>query len=482
MARKQKGNQPNPKDQLKNGSGSGRQKRKDYRDDDGKRGGAPRVVGFPLNSSGKWQDPQWYNQHPHLLNPVASVAFPYVPGMTVPFTQAPSSDFESVPTNIGGIMTLSWAPSLGENRSKDDPANVVAWEMYGAIRKAYSGKLEADPNDLLIYVAAIASIDAYTAMLKRFYRAASKYTGENWLTPDTLLQSMGLTKAQAVDLQLNRLRLFDIINQLDERIKRLSLPAVFPLFKRWYWLNDHVFKDADTDASQWYVYKQAWFWEYTTFEPSSGITAGCLIPVVPPFYGSTQKGVVEQMYEFGLEMLSTIEASEDAKTISGYFKRAFEGVAEFVPEPLDINSTLEVEYSEEVLTQLQNTQFVEPDLLKLSTDVFTGAFGIFQDPASGNILSQPSLPSAAIVTAHFNAIADNVPLNMRTRTPEPMEVADATRNISIISDFLGATSTLPNGATLTSGYGIMAGTEIFLDMKITMSNSVLQISLPMQQR
>lgn len=160
----------------------------------------------PLN------DFKWYNANPMLTEAAARVAFPYRPGMYLNLNdQSNGTRLGRLP--IPGVFAMNWVPTIGYSNSATDPASIAAKEIFAKVRESFSGSIDADPPDFVIYFMALDSVFSYIGMLKRVYRILNTYTPENYLIPDLLLNALSVPTAVANELRANKAQLWQVINQ-----------------------------------------------------------------------------------------------------------------------------------------------------------------------------------------------------------------------------------------------------------------------------
>lgn len=387
-------------------------------------------------------DISWYSKYPDLLVAAANTAFPYRPGMGIKISTSEyvnGSDRYSATTytNIPGVMTLSWVPSIGRSQQITDPVNVAAKEIYARIRAAYSGHIEVDAPDLIMYLGALDSIFSYIGALKRIYRLLSSDNPNNYNFPELVLHALGINRSTAIQLKRDKQRLFSIINQLIYQTRKFNLPSIMDWFTRHYWMNDNIYSDAPDLASQMYVFRQDAFYRYSDSvtvvdangnPDSSGTKATGLIYTIMGWSPSSGDPV-DYYYNFGDQLISALASSMDGYTISGYLARAFEGVPTFVVEPLGMDEVAMASYTPEVLSQIENsfTCAISP------IDGLTWFMpNIAQDVTNNAVISIPKLsrantPYADNEATYINAIPYANALTIRSERPTPADVVIATR-------------------------------------------------------
>lgn len=393
----------------------------------------------PLN------DFSWYNRNPLLTQAAASIPFPYRPGMDI------SLDYRglSLPSgatlegaNIPGIMALDWQPSIGQASLPTDPAAIAAKEVYATIRDAFSGTLSVDAPDLMIYFLSLDSIFSYIGALKRIFRIVTTYSSENYTIPDVLLQALGLTDALITDCKVNRMQLFQVINELVGMTHKFKCPAVFDLFNRHYWMNDNVYTDAATANSQMYVFVEKYFYQFALQNTPDGVQAGGLAVIAAPWVNSN---TVATLFSYGRNLIDQLAESEDAYTISGYLRRAYEGSADFRVDEITLDEKFAPVYVPEVLRQIENSHVVNGHGV-----ITPNSAVVSQNPKTNALISNPKVNSVNLDTL----LAPHI--TSRMDMPGVEEVVECTRLHAFVD---------------SAGW-IWAGTEIPLRWNVYMTNNV----------
>nr|AMP18948.1 capsid protein [Otarine picobirnavirus] len=403
-------------------------------------------------------DISWYSKYPQLLVAGGSFPYPYRPGMDLDLGKINggtgiTSDL-AWSYRIPGVMSLLWMPSVGVSNTVTDPASVMAKELYAKVRAKFSGSLDADAPDFVMYLMALDSVYAYIAWLKRLYRTLNAWTPQNHALPDTLLAGFNITQTEANDLRLNKTQLWQCINELILQSRKFICPAVMDIFNRHYWMSDNVYLDDQTMNSQIYCFHPQGLYKLAqvAIPDGSGNTAAGLKMV-----GLPVQHTVTKLYEFGLSLISAIAEWDDGYTISGYLMRAFEGVPSFTVEDLGADEILAPIYSPEVLSQIQNS-FTVSDVYLTDDNLLTVA----QNPATNVVVSNPQV----YVT---KSIADGVNLKRAMDTAKPlfsMDVDNPGAADNVIASRLNAMFTFVKEDTVTAGkipvyvYAVDCGTEI----------------------
>nr|AHZ46149.1 capsid protein [Picobirnavirus GI/PBV/turkey/USA/MN-1/2011] len=379
----------------------------------------------PLN------DISWYDHNPDLTKAAASIPFPYRPGMSIPMSAA-SPDYK---TAVPGVIAVDWAPSIGRAQSVSDPASIAAKEIYAQVRKAYSGSLDADAPDFVIYLLALDSIYSYISYLRRIYGVLNQYSAVNFVLPDQILHMMKLDDDDVTQLRSNKMQLFQCIVDLTLRARKFACPYVFDYLSRHFWMNENVYMDAASMNAQFFLYNQVAFYKYSMLNTPDSVLAGGLVCQEGPNNGKAV--TVDTLYNYGLDLISALASSEDAYTISGYLMRAYEGSAAFTLPDLDYGYSVDPVFVPEVLTQFENTFCVE-NYFYNGDCVEMGALttnNITQDPRTNTLLCSPEV----VVPTELNSIVNGPVgvtkpfLNMHVDAPTDKEVMIASRMIAHIA-------------------------------------------------
>lgn len=362
-------------------------------------------------------DISWYAHNPALLAASASIPFPYRPGMQMKMGQTwkYSNDkwnTNSVVTEIPGILSIKWVPSIGFANTTSDPINVAAREIYGKVRDVYSGTLHADAPDFIIYLVALDSIFSAIGSLKRIYRVLNAYSADNYVVPDGLLMAMGIPITAISVWRKARMELFGYINELCAKASRFVCPSMMDYFNRHYWLNDNVYTDAPVANSQLYVFQQEWYYKFALVDDPQSISVGGCVPTMISLMSPSAA------YSAITDLLDALGSSEDAYTISGYLMRAFPDYGQFVVEPLSIDERFTPVYVEEVLSQIENSSSLPQGAVVKAT-----TFTITQDPSTNSVISAPTVD----ISATTNVLMDTGGVVSLRGVTDAVSVTIATR-------------------------------------------------------
>lgn len=349
-----------------------------------------------------------------------------------------NSGVTKIPYKVPGVMVMDWYPNLGTSHSPTDPASVLGKEMYARVRAAYSGTLRADAPDYVMYVAALDSLFAYIAWMKRLYRTLSAFNPENYVVPDVLLSAMGLSEADIQSLRANKTQLWQLTNELVHQSRKFTCPSSLDIMNRHYWMSDNVYTDAPSLKGQVYLFNLKGVFQYEengivneSGEIDGTIKASGLSIRELPWIDRTKGSVItpQILYNFGLGLIDALVAWDESYTISGYLQRAYEGTPGFVVAELDQNEVLTPVYMPEVLMQIENSMTTH-----YAGSMLGRYWGIVrQQPSTNAVWTDPQFwVKQADVSTNLRTTAtyseNKLPhITMRVDNPTVIDTVEATR-------------------------------------------------------
>lgn len=407
-------------------------------------------------------DLSWYTRNPFLTQASATIPFPNRPGMRIPMRMTSGAN---TVMEYYGTGVIDWLPSFGSSSLNTDPASVAGKEIYAKVRAAFSGSLDADAPDYIIYLGALDSIFAYIAYLKRIYRLLVAWSPNNYVTPDGILESLNFSSAEIAALRANRTQLWQYINELVLQSRKFTCPAEMDLMRRHYWLSDNVYTDAPTINSQFYIFNMIGAYHYTPLPSidSPDINAPGLQTYMLPNmnFTSTRDVTPDGLYKFGLSMIQKLVEWDDSYTINGYLKKAYDGAPLFIVEEIPADQSIEPIYNEEVLTQIENAKF-----LPSGNNILSGASSMLntvQQNVSTNAISCTPQYKPTTMPANYNA--DSF-LSLRSDLPSAGEVVIATR-LSPTFTFEDDTIVVGGGTEIPVAFRLVAANNVFTTSNLT---------------
>lgn len=343
-------------------------------------------------------DISWYSRNPNLLAAAGAFPYPYRPGMKMNFSSN-NKNGVGVFSSIESLMRLDWVPSFGVSSTSTDPASIAATEFYKRVREAFSGSIEADAPDFLVYIGALDSIFTYIGWLKRIYRAISTYTPENMDMPDAILRASGFTADVDIqNLRVNKVRLWQMINELILMTHKFQCPAVMDLFNRHYWMSDNVYADQASLRAQLYIYNLVGVYALTELpivgDSGNNKAMGLQIQPLPVRRFTSAAVTVEDLYNYGLDLIQRMSAWDDGHLISGYLMRAFKDAPSFTIAELQQGELITAVYVPEVLSQIENFRTVYPPACNITDADLVAAMK--QCTVSQNVIQNAIVTNASI--------------------------------------------------------------------------------------
>lgn len=407
-----------------------------------KRSNAKPAHNMRTNSSAPTNDVSWYTRYPELINAAARIPFAYQNGKAIPVTisQAGSGGVPGTVTNIKtvlpGIAVLEWAPTVGYTTgSMNDPVNTTAQQLWAQIRSKFSGGLDVDPPDIMMYVCALDSMYSMLESVKRAYKTLNLWSPTNLYFPRAVVKAMGFDYD---DLVAHKEDLYGYINVVVRRLQQFLLPKEWTMLHRHKFLNERVYFDENTARSGVYIFRQRSFWKM-----GASTDTGTLLTSENPFdydAGVTYDQIVSTMDEY----LNAFATNEDTFITLGYITRAFEGSDLTNITLLDHDSYLEPVYDEEVLLQIANADNINWSTYK------ENAFGMTQDPSTNMINHQPTFSVSAVELVPEREVI----MNMNSDQPTTDDV--------VIGSRFKYWAELVSGDDVSNTYAIHAATEVIL--------------------
>nr|AVX53568.1 putative capsid [Marmot picobirnavirus] len=399
-------------------------------------------------------DISWYTRNPLLTEAAGRIPYPYKPGMTIPLDPSKQLGSTANPKyTVPAVMVLDWVPTVGKAAVSTDPINLVAREIYAKIRKAYSGELAVDPNDLIMYLMALDSVFIFLGWWKRVYRLISLYSSENMAMPHAFLNALNFQDDQIKELQQKKTQLWQAINELIYMSHQLTCPAIMDVFNRHYWMSDNIYTDANSVKAQMFMFNAHEVYQYVP-DPEYGSEL-----VLTPLSHRNANGdpqTVEHMFEDGLALIQALTSQEDSFIINGYLQRAYEGVPLFQVQPLLQDEYIVPVYVPEVLMQIENSQALPLEVYTRGTALFLENT-VRQEPSTGDVLCAPSVRSSTGSYSVYEYMNVSI-LSSRSDMPSVAENVLMTRLKCKCTEEEDWTD--PGSGTTEKVHPIICGTEI----------------------
>lgn len=410
----------------------------------------------------------WYTRYARLSQAVSNIQFPFRPGMianTGPVQMVSGSNVVT-PKNstytMPGVITLNWTPTYGYNKPGDsqNPLSVAATETYARIRSEFSGDLDVDPPDIMLYELALDSIYALIAKQKKIFRLINAFSPDNYITPNGILTGMGFSSEQIAALRKAKMDIWKNINYLVHEIGKFRCPGFMDVMNRHYWLSDNIYTDVASIQGQFYSFNLTGYYKVVTQsdDPTSPPLKLSLFASVATNYSA--ETIAEDMYEEIHGCINALATWQDAYTINGYLRKAFNPADFFTVDEIDYGEVLTPVYSEEVLTQIENAVALPEGAHLANTDItYNLSSNVMQlQPTFAMPAQSNSVPVANV----WRSFLANPILNMHVDEPGPADVIIASR---LTQTFIFDEAISPTDVS------VRAGTEIITDMKLTVKNA-----------
>lgn len=357
-----------------------------------------------------YNDPSWYNASNQLVVDACSIGFATPLGLPL--------KVHGAEIQVPGICRINYVPSIGLSVNNVSPINMAAQSIYSYVNYANSRNTSYDRTDLMMYLLAMDSAYSYLSTLKRIYGIARLYSATNRYMPTTLIGSMNV---QFFDIVKNLADFRAYINTYAWKLGSFFVPASFTYLKRHSWMNYNVFSDSDkVFKSQLYYYYQEGYYKYNETTSPTGTT---LIYTPAPGVG-TGSAKFTDLQAFGDNLLAPLLNSQDVGIMGSDILKAFGESGLIKMDTINEDFTVDVAYSPEVLSQIQNT-------------IAVGNLSVSQHLAditqSNGYISQ-ALKVATSTSNKYIKNVDNYFLNMPMTNPSPDDVMVSTRNMSWVDN------------------------------------------------
>lgn len=327
--------------------------------------------GLIKSGSGKKNDADWYIISDQIakdaanLNFLVAVGDPVVQNATYPVKVKPTgivSD-NAIVTRTPGIMTLRFTPTLGITNTASDPLNTAANAMYNFTLHANSGRTNYAATDFMVYLMAMDSIFMLYEWAGRVYGVLNNFDVFDRYQPYALAKAMGVSwDAMRRDMANFRLQL----NTIGFNLGAFAVPDGLTLFKRHMWMCENIYRDAETNRAQYYMYNPVGFYKYqevvdTSVTPPTGYAGGKLIFKSLMDYATGYDARIQEKFltpndiiDMLNDLIAPIWGSQSLKRISADILKAFTAAKLFKVGQLDESYKITPSYEPEVLSQFEN--------------------------------------------------------------------------------------------------------------------------------
>lgn len=305
-------------------------------------------------------DISWYSRDPELLKAASNMGFSTYTGEQI----------EQTGFSVPGVMAIYFDCIIPEY-----PANKASNMDYSFVVHANSRTTRYDAPDLFILKLAGIQVFMAIAHAVRAYGVMKRYPGLNKFKPQALINAMGFNFA---DLQANLANMWFDINDMINQSRQIWIPADMPLMKRWFWLVSELYMDGESAKDQTYLFVPRRFLQFSeTGEPNGSslnvYSAWNPSGTNPPLFKWEDYKVMVQT------LLDSLLNSQDRGIIFGDILKAYGEDKIFAMNSISADYTVEAVYNTEVLTQIENLDYVDPtnSMLQVAQASGRGVYPVF---------------------------------------------------------------------------------------------------------
>lgn len=412
-------------------------------------------------------DPSWYNGNSSIAFPAANLPFNFPAGyrynawetketlLTLGHDEGGTEWYhlkDGTTRSVPGVIQLVTAPAFGENLEASAPLNIASQALYAYVRHANSGSRNYDAPDLTTYIIAMSQVYSYINFLMRAYGLITNYSAIN--------KYWGMKMADVMHFDYNDItgRMADFnfyINLLISKASAFAVPANITYFQRMAFMYQNVYIESPDIKDQMYMYYPGGFYFYTIDDTRD--EAYLKYHAFVPFEDPDRKFTLQDMIEYGNNMLQPLLESEDIGIASGDILRAYgSNIIKLMPCPMDYRTP--ILYDTVVLEQMQNATIVYgwtySDLYQDPTKAFLDWDTSFKVDVTDLGQSQDNLRLE--ILADLNTLMSSRILSTRNVNPDANTVMENTRLMVIYKD---VTSTIV-GEGNQKKHGVITGKAV----------------------
>lgn len=455
---------------YKAGSKPNRQRRRQNRKPSDKIG----VVAIGTGSHDN--DASWYTPNNQMVSDVASIQQVAKPGYPINLYEKNSA---SSAQYVPGIMTYYYVPTFGVSNDGDSALNVAATALYTKLRLRTNVASNYDKNDAMLFVIAGGQLLAYYSYLIKIYGCIQDWSMTSTYQPRPIVESMGVNYDNLVT-QLADFRAW--INQFAYSLQSLPIPKVLYYTTRQIFMNESIYKDANSDKAQLSHFVPLGFYCYEEGTVASVNGGQMVFKSLPGFTNGAQNSqggtmTLTDLIEYGNMLLNPVLGSQDmSQYIAGDILKAYTSANLYTVSPIAETFTVKPVYVPEVLEQMEN-MFIYPGWHAVAS--LTQKTIINNSYLSSNLVllagtdAQPTTTSTDDkYNAAFSATLGkqtSLILNRHEADFPQDRVMTMTRLSGVYPQYQTSDDGWlgPNGKTYKAGYiPYTCGTEIILDAQI----------------
>lgn len=313
------------------------------------KGAAMRIKGL---AKAIFNDLSWYSNYPELIQGMSGANFSI--DDSIEFTMDRTHTSESKPLIATHTIALT-------NGSSEKIRHMAIQKIYESTRRANSGNVNSTEVNYNDYYIIIRNIVALASELRRGFRLTNKYTSANLAVPNLYLTALGLDAQDFLD---NAANIRTYLNQLAQRLE-VYVPLNLPIIERTEWMFSHLFADSNDAKAQPHAFVLGNYLHYDVSNQTWAVKTNSVFTLLK----STD---IINLIEDEIVALST---KVPAGIIAGDMLKAFGADKLYHFGYTEENDQIKMEYSEEVLTQIQNEVSLGTSMsLQASTDRFGNTY------------------------------------------------------------------------------------------------------------
>jgi hypothetical protein len=233
------------------------------------------------------------------------------------------------------IMVFDMWPSIGKVAYTDtydilDPQIEIGKLLYQSISARKKSALPVDALSISAYLIALQTVCMFAAVLRRVLRLASivRVSARNKAKrAKSMLSAMGFSEAEIDKMTMPEdysdigwINATTTYNNLIGQVNQLMAPPDLPIYKRMWYLVDHIFQEIDDDEkSTFYMFRPTWAYKINWIGDKNGTT----LEPVPIEYESLQ-GLLAQFKTIINAFTGYTIGSDDANNVQAGLKYVFE--------------------------------------------------------------------------------------------------------------------------------------------------------------
>lgn len=438
MAKNKKYN--NKKDNFRDKDSKNSKSGKDTRNNSKRSGGnrrdsdySDRDTGSANSYIGRDNDPAWYNNMNVLIKDVTSIPFGFqvgreLPGSTTTISGPISGSDEPFSSGMNkkafpGVCALRMHICPGIARSAVDGVNIAAQGLFQNMRRSLSTVASYAPADVMMYVLACDSILSLYSQIVRDFGMINAYSSINLNYNRTIFKSLYSSDSYAEDLIKFQAQYMQIFNNLVYKASTIFIPDMFPIIKRHVWLSSNYFLDAQDPKSQMYIHVLDGVYQLDETTSSQG--------TMLKYEQFTVVNTMGDLLDKFDTLIEKVRNSDSMLKIAADMARAFPDAKRWTLGYLSGTYVAVPTYSQEVLSQIENTTIV-PQLKYPNITQSVDKNTILFQPQVELCVGDESMEPWFLMCGQGDDWNSQFILNMHWTNPSSDDVAVATRDMVVI--------------------------------------------------